>query len=273
MNRSMLSFLSCSLLVLAIQARGQDQPSSDAGAADSVALTQPLASDLLGRMLAAGGWSPPSLPSDAVAMATLSMGSADGTPTTKTITFKARGRTQFRWEYSESPGQATISDLPAGLARAGTGMGITPQSAQPWLLPFLGRLQEFADPAVRVEYLGTENIREPTYRLRFRRVPDPTDLRADEVKAGSPMTVWLSATTFLPVQIEYLQQSFTNRLAFMRRVRRYGDYRLMQGILVPFHQEVWSEKQLVYTLDISSVQFNVGLPAADFQMTATEGGQ
>jgi hypothetical protein len=229
-------------------------------------------SDLLERMLAAGGWSPASLPRDAVAMAQVSMGSADGAPSTKTITFKARGRTQFRWEYSDAPGQASKSDLSAGLARAANGMGITTQAAQPWLLPFLGRLQEFADPSVRVEYLGTEVIGEPTYKLRFRRVPDPTDRRADEIKAGSPMTVWLSATTFLPVQIEYLQQSFTNRLAFMQRLRKYSDYRTVQGVLVPFHQEVWADKQLLSALDISSVQFNVGLPASDFQLTAASQG-
>ncbi|HVP44129.1 MAG TPA: hypothetical protein VMS96_11905 [Terriglobales bacterium] len=229
-----------------------------------------LATTVLTQMLTAGGWAPATLPNDAIATATASMGNG---VITKTITFKARGRTQFRWEYSDAPGQATKSDLSAGLARAANGMGITPQSAPPWLLPFLGRLQEFADPQVRVEYLGTEVVGEPTYKLRLRRVPDATDPRADEVKAGSPMTVWLSTTTYLPVQIEYLLQTFTNRLAFIPRLRKYSDYRPVQGILVPFHQEIWVDEQLVSTLDITSVQFNVGLAARDFQLTtASQGG-
>jgi hypothetical protein len=221
-------------------------------------------------MLQAGAWMPAQLPTDVIATSTVMLG---GDPTaTKTITFKSHGSNQFRWEYSDAPDQASISDLGKGLASGPKGMGLFAQASQPWQFPFLGPLQQFVDPAVVVEYLGTEYLNGTTYKIRLHRIPSPNQPRADEIVAGSPMTIWISAATYLPIQIEYLKQSTTDRLAFEHRLRKYSDYRTFNGVQVAFHQEEWSYGVLLYTFDLTDLKFNAGTSPTQFQLSSAIGG-
>lgn len=227
--------------------------------------------DMLKSMMAASGWSPANLPADAVVNATVTLSGLDAPPP-KTLIFKARGRTQFRWEYI-GDGRVTVADLSSGRVTNRIGIPSAAQNGQPWLLPFLGRIQDFVSSPTNLVYLGKETLSESTYKIVVRPSSSQSSARSDEVAMGMPTTIWLSAKTLLPVQIEYFAQSFTNRLAFMKRTRKYGGYKQVGSLLVPFQQEVWSGNQKLYSVEIQDVRFNVGVSSAEFENTSVAGGQ
>ncbi len=225
---------------------------------------QDAGSTVLARMATAAGWQPGALPRDVSARGTVSILFPDGTTATHNVTFTAKDATKFKWEHEGKPNATTVSDMARGLAFGAKGQPYSAQAIEPWHFPFLTRLLQISGKDVRIAYLGVENVPEPAYKVQITREPGPEVPRRDEVIIGSPLTVWVSVQTFLPVQISYLRQSGTNRLEFLPYRRTFSDYRSIDGLLIPFHQEEWFNWQHISTLEFTNVVLNTGISDRDF---------
>ena len=86
------------------------------------------------------------------------------------------------------------------------------------------------------------------------------------------MTIWI-AKTGLPAEIDYALLAMDNFRAVMHRARTFSDYRPINGVAVPFHQEEFVDGQNISKLDLTDVQFNTGVSDAEFNVPASQGGQ
>ena len=87
---------------------------------------------------------------------------------------------------------------------------------------------------------------------------------------ASWLAVWVSQGGALPVQISYELIGTDNPNARFVHTAQFSDFRSIGGLLVPFHEEVYLGTRHLYSLQISSVQFNVGVPATDFAIPAVQ---
>lgn len=70
--------------------------------------------------------------------------------------------------------------------------------------------------------------------------------------------------------IEYTRVADNNPTALRTRVRSFSDYRVVGGLAVPFRQQDSDGGQLLYTLQLTQVQFNVGLSDSEFTLPAAQ---
>jgi hypothetical protein len=144
--------------------------------------------------------------------------------------------------------------------------------AKAWHFPFLLELLSVGDKGIHAEYVGTADVLgELADEVRIWREPDPSDpANFMVVRYGARMRVWLSQTTGVPLKIEYLKQG-PGRLSFDRRTRLLSDYRPIDGVLMPFHEEEWQDSEKLWEVQFDSVQFNIALTPSDFPVSV--GGQ
>jgi len=230
-------------------------------------MKDPTGLHVLEQMLAATGWNTAAIPVDVLATGTVTMpGDSSGPASSKSVTLKARGLNQFSFETTgQSGGKRSVVNAGSGSAAIGTKQVPLPARVfDAWHFPFLSSLVFSADPTIQVQYLGIEQLDEPTYKVMLNREPSPNDPARDEIQAGSPVTVWVSSSTFLPLQVQYQKPTITNRLAFLPRTAKYSDYRKVGNMLVPFKREESYQGELIYTLRFSNVSFNNGFSDTDF---------
>ena len=139
---------------------------------------------VLAQMAAATGWSPFTLPSDAVVIGTVTRYPGD-TSDTANITLKVRG---FRQSRSEVRGGAssttTIRNGDRAVVQTFEGTrwlpGHSASAMLPMALPFLSDLTASADPSVTVNYLGADSARgEAAHRVEIIREPATDDPLGD----------------------------------------------------------------------------------------------
>jgi hypothetical protein len=122
-----------------------------------------------------------------------------------------------------------------------------------------------SDPSVSLHFAGTETVDgQSTQRIEI--VP--------QVVLGDPisplrcrarrMTVWVATATGLPVQLAYARIADNNPNGVAMHVRQFSDWRTVSGIGIPFHQEDFFKEQHLYSLQLDSVNFNVGFSDTDF---------
>ena len=206
------------------------------------------------------------IPLDVLATGTVTIPADSSEPeSSNSVTLKAKGFDQFSFETGQS--KRSVVNPSGGSATIGTKQIALPARVfDAWHFPFLSSLIFFADPSVQVQYLGIEKLDEATFKVKLSREPAPGDPAGDAIRAGSPVTVWVSCSTFLPVQVEYEKPTITNRLAFIPRTAKYSDYRQVGNLLVPFRHEEWYQGELIYILQFSNVTFNNGFSEADFNI-------
>ncbi len=140
---------------------------------------------------------------------------------------------------------------------------------RPLVFPFFSDLVAAADTNVSVRYLGTETVAgQAAYRVEVSREPAPDDPAGELRRQAGRVTVWVSGATYLPILIEYTRVATDNPTALRTRVRALSDYRVVGGLVVPFRQEDSANGQLLYTLQLTQVQFNVGLADSEFALPA-----
>jgi len=227
--------------------------------------TDPQALTVLAQMIAATGWDPTAIPVDVLAIGTVTIpGDSSGPESSQRVNLKAKGLNQFSFESGQPTKRSVVNTGGASATIGAKQVRLPARVFDAWHFPFLSRIIFFADPSIQVQYLGIEQVGEPTYKVKLSREPAPNDPARDEIRAGSPVTVWVSCSTFLPVQVEYKKPTITNRLAFIPRTAKYSDYRQVGNKLVPFRHEEWYQGELIYTLKFSNVSFNNGLLDTDF---------
>jgi hypothetical protein len=248
------------VLVLCVSAVGLGQTTSTQ---DATALA------VLAQMEAATGWNPGSVPADVLVTGTVTryQGTAQDT---MTITMKAKGSLQYRTEVQGASGVTTtvVNDQSAAASTPQATRSIPPHEAlsmRPRALPFYSDLIAIGDPNVALVYIGTETVNgQLSHRIEISRVPLAGDPVAFLRRKADHLTVWISGSTSLPVQIGYPRIAEDNATAVLTYVRQYFDYTIVQGLAVPLRQEEFAGTTHLCTVQLTGVSFNVGLPASDF---------
>jgi len=229
----------------------------------------PQAAAVLSQMAAATRWSSLAIPADAVATGTLTPYRGE-TQETASVVIKAKGSRQYRTEVLDATGYRTTilnGDTAAVLASDGTRF-IPRHSAismLPAAFPFLYVSIAVADGSASLRYLGTESLgSELTHRIEVVRESTPQ-------QRAIRLVVWVSSATLLPVQIETTRVAVENPTVTRATARVLSDYRVVNGLAVPFRQEEYANGQRLYTLQLTSVRFNVGLSDIEFALPVAQG--
>ena len=216
------------------------------------------------------GWVKGRIPADIDAEGTLVRAAGDK-EVSSAIHLKARVIGQFRSELRDSAGtRSTVvnGSRAVDVDSSRQSRKMAPHvavSVRPVMFPFFLSLRDIDQPDLTVYYAGTEEISgQAAHRIEISQELAGDDALSDALRRTSPIILWISTTSFLPLQMDYIRLATSNRRAELHFVRKLGDYRLVNGMLVPFLQEEWVEGQLMSTLKLTTVRFNVGLSDSDF---------
>ncbi len=238
-------------------------------AAQQVPTRDPQALAVLIKMGTATGWNQSNIPNDVLATGTVTRYQGD-VQTVLGITLKVKGPLVYRAEVQGASAlTGTIVNDQTAVVLTLTGARFIPRHAalsmRPRALPFYSDLIATGDPSVALHYAGTETVNgQLAHRVEISREPSPTDPLAFLRRQANHLTVWVSASTWLPAQIAYPRIAENNVTAVATYVRQYLEYTVVQGLAVPLRQEEFAGTTHVSTLRLSQVSFNVGLPASDF---------
>jgi len=184
---------------------------------------------VMSQMAAATGWGTAGLPSDALASGTVTRYKGDVQDIVNVI-LKAKGSKLYRAQVQEP-------------------------------------LLSFADPSFAVQYLGTETIaNQTTHRIAISPQPSSSDPAAPLRSRANRLVVWISESSGFPLQIAYVRISTDNPTASRLVTRAFSDYRVVNGIAVPFHQDEFGGEQRSFSLQLTTVILNAGLRDTDFAL-------
>lgn len=267
MSLSRLAQLLVAAFLVSIPARTQ-QPSAPTPPAPQ---RDPRALTVLSQMTAATGWTRTNIPADLLAQGVVIPFEAK-TQDKVNITVKVKGFSRVRTEAQDGSDLSTTivdGDRAAVISFEGTRF-LPPQSVlsmHPWAFLFLSELITSTDDAVTVRYLGTDTIRgELTHGVEIHRVSQSWDNMAELRESTDRMTLWISATTWMPVEVNYNVLSEDDPRVSIPVSRYFTDYRNLGGLAVPFHQEVMLQGHTLYSLTWTQIQFNAGIPDSDFSV-------
>ncbi len=235
----------------------------------------PQAVAVLSQMIAATGWNPAGLPQDAVASGTVTRYRADSQDTVP-FALKIRRPGQGRIELQDpaSPTTTIINGPEAAVTNPTSTRAIPFRAAlsmQPMTLPFFSKLLSFGDSSVDLRFAGTEPVNSQlAYRVEMAQQVSLTGPLASAQSIASRMTIWIATQSGLPLQIEYHRVATDNPSAIVKRTSQFSDYRIVGGLAVPFHQEEFARGNRLYSLQLASVRFNVGLTDGEFVLPTVQ---
>ncbi|HSA92121.1 MAG TPA: hypothetical protein VLE48_03850 [Terriglobales bacterium] len=136
---------------------------------------------------------------------------------------------------------------------------------RPEHVPALACVIDVARPNIRIFYEGVEQDRTGTfYHVKFVAVPRSEKTRwVDEVT--SEFHVFLDAQTLVVAKTRtfvFAPDAIENRSTWEVR---YSDYRMVNGVLMPFRLERFDNDQKLDEVVFSNVRVNVGIADSDFQ--------
>jgi len=135
------------------------------------------------------------------------------------------------------------------------------------MLPFLTDIAYGDDADVSVKSLGQKEVRgELANGVEVSREPDEKDLMARVRRLAAPIKIWISVKTGLPIQIDYFRLAVTNYKVQIPYEVYLRDYRTVNGISIPFRQEISVHSQPFHTLQFTNVKFNSGLAEVEFTL-------
>ena len=249
---------------------------SSAPAAEAQVTKDPQALSVLTQMAASTGWNRLNVPRDAVATGNVTRYQGT-TQETASFTMKVKSCRTHRVDVQDSAGNRStiVNGDSAAVVTASGAAFIPPHSAvsmQGIALPFFCDLATFSDANVSLHYSGTQNIAgQLAHRVEISRIPAANEPLAAAKQRASRLTVWILTANALPVQIASTTMAIDNPSAETTTIRGLSDYRRVGGVAVPFHQQVHqADGQLLYTLQLTSINFNVGVSDADFGLPATQ---
>lgn len=203
---------------------------------------------------------------DSLAKGTVSLW--DGT--SSSITLKTKGIGLVRSDLSMNGNEtAVVANNGSGYVLRGGSKSNLPLWVTKYRraghIPVLSRMADYAQPNTKLTYVGLETIAGASvHHIRISSLPTdgtPPDLE-DLI---SEFHVFIDATSMLPVKtlsFDLSAGAMQNRVPIETY---FGDYRSIQGILVPFRVTRYLRGQKQMDIVLTSVQLNVGLSNADFQ--------
>jgi len=235
----------------------------------------PQAVAVLTQMLTATGWGTSSHPTDATAIGTVTRATGD-TPQSSAVTMKIKGARIYRIDVQDSSGPiTTIINGDAGAVTRTAGTSFMPAhsaiSQRAWAFPFFSDLSALSDTAVGFQYAGAETISgNLVHRVEITRSYSSSDPMSSLRSRVAHLTVWISAATWLPLQVQFNRVSDDNPTAIRSLIRTFSDYRIVNGLAIPFHQEQFAAGQLQQTLQLTSVSSNTGVSDSDFALPVVQ---
>jgi hypothetical protein len=82
----------------------------------------------------------------------------------------------------------------------------------------------------------------------------------------SQMDFFLDSTTFLPLAVTFNTHPDNNAVLDIPIEIRFSDYRVVNGVQIPFHVQKFLNNGLILDLQFSSAALNSGLTASQFQV-------
>ena len=123
-------------------------------------------------------------------------------------------------------------------------------------IPAMSLLSEFQNANVEVTLGSAPN----TFTLSY--IPDFT--KADFYRAATKTTYTMDPATGAVASMDVTNFAEDNPGSGVPERTVFFDYRLVNGVMVPFHQTGYMNGKLQFDLTLDSVAFNVGVPDADF---------
>jgi hypothetical protein len=227
------------------------------------------------RLVAASGWTKTAIPLDAVVTGTITRYLKDSSPSS-TFTIKLRGQDQY--QYSEDGSVHMVTNGPAGASmnRDGKAQRLPPHTAfgsRGVVLPMFSVMPDWSSPDVDVTFVGPSSVQgEVVVVVQLTRRYPASDRLARMRQPTAPIVFWISTTRNLPLRADYSLAAVDNYHATVRETVLFSDYQTVNGMAVPFRQDVFLGDQRLKTLQFSTVRFNIGLTDADFSVPATTAG-
>lgn len=196
---------------------------------------------------------------------------ANPTATPGTVTIKTKGTDMVRWEGS-SNGKTFATISVHGQQRHQSGNGwVTDASANAihqrlTHLPALMIGHELVRGELSAVYVAAETLNgREVHRIKLARVAPQGGPMGAQLTKNSEIEVFIDAQTNLIAKIAYIHLSTTDWRMGVPTEIFYDDYRPINGMMIPFRQRTVINKSLTTDLQITSVQFNAGLPDSDFK--------
>lgn len=225
---------------------------------------------VLSQLAAATGWDPASLPVDAIAEVVVTHNAKQESVS---LTLRAMGDRKIRTDVQEAGITTVINADQAQVTWANRKIVFSPQSAismRSLILPMFSEIPTAAsDPGIAVSLRGTEVANgRSAYKVELVRGFRSDSPFAATLAIVAPLTLWIDVTTGLLLQAQHVQVAADNPNASITRVRRFSNYKVVNGLAVPFSQQDVINGQVTSTLQLTNVSFNVGLADAVFAISA-----
>lgn len=136
------------------------------------------------------------------------------------------------------------------------------------VLPFLSDLVATEDTAVTYSYGGTTDLRgSKVHVIVVHRASSIGRTSGRHLNAlALDTTFWISPETLLPIQSEVTIPTWSDPFSSIKVIRQFSDYRVVNGIAVPFSIQVSTFERPIFTISIQDVQFGVSFPDSDFKI-------
>jgi hypothetical protein len=231
-------------------------------------------SQALTRMAEATGWTPLLRSGSYRVTAKLTKPDPDGgLSTSSEIVYKVSPN-GYRIENVDNT--TIVTSDGAELQRAGKTRFIPIHAAasmKPMVLPFMLDSLDTSQPNVTAEDDGAGTVdSQSVQKVKTENKPEAVDYKTKAIRRASPITISVTDANSMPAQIEYVKVTVNNENALVHVIRKYSDYRQVNGVMVPFHQEEWIGNEKAFDLDLVTVEFGPQLDPADFVLTTLQKG-
>jgi hypothetical protein len=141
-----------------------------------------------------------------------------------------------------------------------------------WVSPVLLLRKVSTSPDKVIHYMGRETLENQT--LHHIRVADRNPAVPDKappqiaqlVQHLTEMDLYLDSTTSLPAKITFNEHPDNDASRDIPVEIRFSDYRVANGVQIPFHVQKFFNRSLVLDLQVDSAALNSGLPASTFSL-------
>jgi len=133
-------------------------------------------------------------------------------------------------------------------------------------LPLPGILADLLASAGQVTYLGFDTVGGRTVHHVAIARQFPKDIDPDGIMtAHSTIDIFIDPETFLIVKLAHTAADLSGKRSVARTVT-FGDYRPVNGAMVPFSMTEILDGQKTWSVTVSSIDFNRECKDADFQL-------
>ena len=193
------------------------------------------------------------------------------------LTIKARGATDSRAELTTLDGvRTTVIHGGRGMIRKpdGSATFLSPNNTAAFQTPYLPALalQSLANSqSTEIQNLGSTTVDGVALDVVATGLYQGITPGRSEKLADQTRTIFYiqHASGFVAriVRLHYAEgQDGDSQVEDIR----YSDYRTVNGVMVPFHQETWSGDQLLFEVNFSTVSFDAAIGDSDFEIASQE---